>query len=591
MNTDNIISNKFNDSQQKAIQSPLNGPLLIVAGAGSGKTTTLTARLKFLIENGISPNNIVAITFTNKAANEMKERINKDSNNLKGLFVGTFHGFGVSILKREAHHLNRNSSFSIFDSNDSKKVIKDLIKKNGINTKQFSPAVLIYKIGKIKNNYENINHYKESKQKIENVVADLYEKYEQELEKLNAFDFDDLIHKVVFLWTSKRDVLQKYQNRFPHILVDEYQDVNNSQYKMVKLLSGESQNINVVGDDNQAIYGFRGADFTNFLNFDKDFKNAKVILLEQNYRSTKNIIGAAGSLIACNKVQRPKELWTQNEEGKKVQLQECFSEYEESSWLVNNLAGKDLKNTAILYRTNAQSRPLEQELIENNIPYTIFGGLRFYDRLEIKDLVAAMRYAVNPQDLISLDRLDRNLYKAQFNILKDNLPTWSKKFSPGALLEKILKDVDYISTLSRKYPNSYERVENIKELINFAGSFRDTAEFVESISLFESSSPKEKNKADCLKLMTIHLSKGLEFDNVYVVGVNESLLPHERSIASPEEIEEERRLLYVAMTRAKKDLSLSFYDIPSRFISDISPSFLEVSISRDLDDEERYIEI
>ena len=562
-----------------------------MAGAGSGKTTTLTARLKFLIKNGISLSNIVAITFTNKAANEMKDRILKDSLDTKGLFVGAFHGFGVSILKREAHHLNRNSSFSIFDSNDSKKVIKDLIKKHAINTKQFSPAILIYKIGKIKNNFENLNYLKNSKNQIDKVVANLYEKYEAELTKLNAFDFDDLIHKVVVVWQLKRDVLKKYQDKYQYILVDEYQDVNNSQYKMVKLLAGENQNISVVGDDNQAIYGFRGANFTNFLNFDSDFKNAQVILLTQNYRSTKNIIGAASDVIVCNKIQRPKELWTNNADGSKVKLQECYSKYEESNWLVNNLNKQDLKSTAILYRTNAQSRPLEQSLIENNIPYTIFGGLRFYDRLEIKDLVATMRYAINPQDLVSLDRLDKNLYRTQFNLLKDNLPTWAQKFAPSPLLEKIIKDIDYINTLSKKYPNSFERIENIKELINFAGSFRSTAEFVASISLFESASPKEKNKDDSLKLMTIHLSKGLEFDNVYVVGVNEGLIPHERSLVSQEEIEEERRLLYVAMTRAKKNLSLSFFNIPSRFISEISPKFLSVNIARDLDDEERYIEI
>jgi len=597
-----MIPYNLNQRQQEAVNMPINRPLLIVAGAGSGKTATLTRRLEAILKGGVDPQKIVAITFTNKAAEEMKERIlaleSLPPSFAKQTFVGTFHSFGARILRREASHVGRHANFTIFDSNDTSRLIRQVVKSLNINKQECGPSYVASQISALKNNLLDLEEFSNSKNPKKKVIPSAFEKYEAFLRESNGFDFDDLIQKPVEIFKANPAVLSKYQKFFSHFLVDEYQDINESQYQLLRLLVGSSGNLNVVGDDNQAIYGFRGANFKNFLNFDSDFKNANVVVLDQNYRSTKNIINSASAVIANNREQRPKKLWTDNSDGLPVKVVERDSEEDESYWIMNqasSLLKKGIKNIAVLYRTNAQSRSLEQAFIENSIPYRIFGGLKFYDRKEIKDLVSALRYASNPLDLISLERMDKAFYKQPFRELRETLPLQAKHLPPTELLDYIIKTSNYLPYLEKNFPNSDERIANIVELVSFATSFPDLKEFLNKVSLFQSSdgSPKKNlpPSSPAVTFMTIHLSKGLEFDNVFVSGVSEGLLPHQMSYQSPAEIEEERRLMYVAMTRAKQRLFISFFDIPSRFISEIPSSSADFSVFRSLDDEDRYISI
>ena len=588
----------LNPKQKEAVEYG-QGPLLIVAGAGSGKTKTLTSRLAYLIaKKNIDPKKIFAITFTNKAADEMKERVRKtlESQKIKishDPFVGTFHSFGAGILRKESRAFGRSVSYSIFDNDDSLSLIKKILKNFNIGTGTHAPAALMKEFSRIKDELLNAENFMDSK-KSESVWY-LFGEYEKSLEKNNAFDFDDLIEKPVRLFQKNPDILLRYQKQYEYILVDEYQDINTAQYWLIKLLAGSHRNLNVVGDDQQAIYGFRHADFRNFLNFEKDWPKTKVVFLEQNYRSTKNIIESSSEVISHNLMQKPKTLWTGNDEGALVRVTEHNDEFSEADFIVQTalLHIRQGQNVGILYRTNAQSRPLEQLFLEYGIPYNLFGALTFYEREEIKDVVAALRYASNPKDSVSLERLEKNFNKKPYLALKENLPAKAQG-QPSKIIDYFIKETGYVELLKKNYPNYLERMENIQELLSFSVQFNDLASFLEKISLaspLDLTKPKrDKKNMSGANLMTIHIAKGLEFDAVFLAGANDGILPHQRSFSSGDDIEEERRLMYVAMTRAKKDLYLNFFGAPSRFLSEIPSGKIEFTGERSLDDEDRYIE-
>ena len=617
----NPLYQNLNKEQIEAVDYPVDcpeGPILIIAGAGSGKTKVLTSRLMAILKSGISPDSVIAITFTNKAAEEMRNRI---MNNELGImdkksiihnspFVGTFHSFGARILKKEARSVGRAANFSIFDEDDAMKVVKNIVKNANLPAggKSLSPAVLRREFSRIKNELADIEYENET-------TKYFFKEYESALAENNAFDFDDLIEKPARLFLENKDILEKYQNQFQHILVDEFQDTNIAQYFLIKLLAEKHKNLSVVGDDAQSIYKFRGSDYRNFLNFENDWPKTKVVLLERNYRSSGNIIAAASALIKNNKFQKRKNLWTENSDGELVKVIEFQNEDEEGQWIadrISRIMNKELgirnnkthnssfiipHSIAILYRTNAQSRAIESALIEKGIAYRIFGGIKFYERKEIKDILAGLRWAANPNDSVSLERLKNNLLKAQFKVIYEGLPGLADRLKPTELIDFFLETTNYSSQLKKEYLNYTERFENIQELVHFASSFDNLSDFLERVSLFQSadavknSQKQGVNKSAAINLMTIHLAKGLEFEAIFIAGCNEGLIPHQMSYYRDEEIEEERRLMYVAMTRAKKELFISFYNMPSRFLYELPPELIEFTGEHALDDEERYITV
>lgn len=582
-----MIHQNLNKKQQEAVDY-FGGPLLIAAGAGSGKTRTLTNRLAQILKTGAMPESVIAITFTNKAAEEMKNRIMNQELEImnKAPFIGTFHSLGARILKKEAGLLKHGVNFSIFDGDDSLRLIKNIVKNfnfGGKDKKNANPLFLRKEFSRLKNELKNSDDKEE-------IIKILFDEYEKALCKNNAFDFDDLIEKPVRIFQQHKLVLEKYQNRFQHILVDEFQDTNVAQYVFIKSLAQKHRNLSVVGDDQQSIYRFRGSDFRNFLNFENDWPNAKIVLLEQNYRSSGNIIRASSEMISNNKFQKPKKLWTENNSGETIKIIEHSDETAEAEWVAGMISNKN-KSIAILYRTNAQSRAIESALIERGINYSVFGGLKFYERKEIKDILAGLRWGFNQSDSVSLERLKKNLLKKPFLALKEKMPKIVSKAKPTELIGHVLEISDYFNYLKKNYLNADERIENINELIHYAAGFNDLAEFLERVSLLQANDAVKAGKNPNVNLMTIHLAKGLEFDRVFIVGCNEGMLPHQMSYHDDSEIEEERRLMYVAMTRAKKELFLSFYNLPSRFLSEIPTEFCEFVGERDLEDEERYITV
>jgi DNA helicase-2/ATP-dependent DNA helicase PcrA len=594
----------LNPQQKSAAEAPLK-PLLIIAGAGTGKTQTLTSRLVYLINEGVPSSQIIAITFTNKAAGEMKDRIKKEGISLsdeESPFIGTFHAFGARMARKEARLVGRNPGFTIFDSDDSLSLIKKIIKSFNFKEK-ISAAEIQNQISSVKN---NLLLPEEADFKNQEIFEEVFKEYERKLIENDAFDFDDLIEKPVRILRDNPEILKKYRRQISHILIDEYQDVNYAQYALVKFLAGDEGKISVVGDDQQAIYSWRGANFKFFLDFEKDWPQGEVVILEENYRSTGKIIKAASELIKNNANQRQKNLWTKKDEGKSVEILEAKNADEEAEWIAEKIkGGENFGASAVLYRTNAQSRALEESLISRDIPYRIIGGLKFYERREIKDIVSALRIFANPLDSISLNRLEKLLRKKRFASFSEKwsaLKASSKgKISPADLINEFLKIADYLVYLKNNFINAFERQENVKELIGFAAGFSDLDLFLEHLALFEATDNlKDKEKA--VKLTTIHLAKGLEFDKVFIAGASEGLLPHARALLSLAEIEEERRLMYVAMTRAKKELYVSFYGLPSRFISEIpvelaefkslnaNHNFSDFESFKNRDDEEDYID-
>ena len=589
-----ILSEKLNKSQLEAVLHEA-GPLMIIAGAGSGKTHTLTTKIRYLVEKGVDPQSILAITFTNKAAREMRERLSGLGDKM---WIATFHAFGARILRAEARHFERGLDFTIFDDSDQASLIKKIIKKLNIEKgEKYAPAPISYMISKVKNS--NLRD-------ADPIMDNIYKEYEEALQKNNAFDFDDLILKPLEVFQKDERVLEKYRAKFKYVLVDEFQDTSSTQYKLVKLLALEHRNLTIVGDDAQSIYSWRHADYRIFLNFEKDWPGAKVVILNENYRSTSTIIEAAESVIMNNKEQKVKNLFTKNDQGGFVTVMAAESEYGEAYYVVSKIldivrGGGKLKDIAILYRTNAQSRAMEQILIKNSVAYKIFGGIKFYERKEIKDLLAGLRVMTNHGDEPARDRLEKEMGKRFMAKIWPELLETKPDLSPVELINVLLQKLNYISYLRDNYENSEDRLDNVKELLRFAKIYSEpgmrqavtvdpetldeidpegsgmsvrggTTAFLEEVALNQA----QDEGLNGVNLMTIHLAKGLEFNYVFVVGCTEGILPHERSYKSNEGIAEERRLMYVAMTRAKKSLFLTLHETPSRFLNEIPGNLVVV---------------
>lgn len=590
----------LNSEQKRAVLAD-HKPLLIVAGAGTGKTLTLTSRIIHFIESGVPPEQICALTFTNKAAKEMSGRLRarrfEGGSPAASPFLGTFHALGAKILRAECRFLGREKNFVIFDDQDASRLVKKISKAGLEKNPEASPSFFRNRISAIKNGKLGRAELALSGMKRDRAAARVLDAYESELERQNAFDFDDLIEKVVRLFKTEPAILARWRRRYTHFLVDEYQDLNGMQYELVKLLASPDGRLSVVGDDQQLIYGWRYANIDTFLNFERDWAGARVVLLEENYRSSGTIIRAASEVAKNNLKQKPKRLWTRNPDGSPVEVYESPDEDDEARFIAGRIEnlGKAFggESVAVLYRTNAQSRALEQALIERALAYRIYGGVRFYERLEVKDVLAAVRIASNPKDELARERIEKTLGRKAALALFERL-AGAGKLPPGALVHLFIKTTGYFARLEREFANADERKENIAELARFASGFSDLPSFLEQVSLLQATDPAGGENGPAVELMTIHLAKGLEFDRVFVAGCSEGLLPHARSLSGGDELEEERRLMYVAMTRARRDLHLSFHDIPSRFLFEIPPELTAFKSGASsetalADNEERYI--
>ncbi len=610
----NLFEN-LNPQQIQAIKH-IEGPALVVAGPGSGKTKVLTHRVAHLIqEKNIPEANILCVTFTNKAAQEINSRVNSlmQSNIKKLPWSGTFHSVCSKILRKYGKHIGIAPSFVIYDSGDQVTLIKQIIKDFGINTKQFNPKAVLSTISSAKSELISPDAYFNYAQGyFQRTVAKIYPEYQKRLRKNGALDFDDLLVETVNLFNENKGILDRLQNNFQFILVDEYQDTNKAQYVLTKQLANKHKNIFVVGDMSQAIYSFRGADYRNIMNFQTDYKNAEVFNLEQNYRSTQNILDSAKNVIRNNTTHIPLDLWTENGEGEKLLQYTSRNEKGEAKFVVDeilNLLNKGFtyNEIAVLYRTNAQSRNIEEHLIKNNIPYKIIGGQRFYSRKEIKDVIGYLSIAYNPKNTVAWERIinvpPRGLGKKTQEIIqnsdwdidfieeKSRLPIkkWVKQtelLTTDELMDEILEDTGYIKWLDDGSEENLVRIENIKELKSVATQFSDLADFLENVALIESSDKPNIEDRDVITLMTIHASKGLEFPNVFIIGMEEGLFPHSQSQMDLHELEEERRLCYVAITRGMERVFLTnaqsrLYfgsvqsNIPSRFLTEIPENLIE----------------
>ncbi|WP_407509681.1 ATP-dependent helicase [Elizabethkingia anophelis] len=646
----------LNESQYEAVTT-IQGPLMVLAGAGSGKTRVLTMRIAHLIQNGVDPFNILALTFTNKAAREMKERIARvvGDSDAKSIWMGTFHSIFARILRMEAHYLGFPSNFTIYDSQDALNVIKKVLKEMSIDSDLYKPKKVLNRISQYKNNLITVNAYFNNPELMEademanmKLLGEIYRKYVEICYKSGAMDFDDLLLRTNELLTRFPEVLAKYQDRFRYILVDEYQDTNHSQYLIVKALASKFENLCVVGDDAQSIYAFRGANIYNILNFKKDYPDAVTVSLEQNYRSTQNIVNAANDVIAKNQQQFKKNVFSENEPGDKIQVYRSLSDADEANFVASQILENSMRNQrkysdfAILYRTNSQTRAFEDALRRKNIPYKVYGGLSFYQRKEIKDLIAYLRLLVNENDQEALLRIinyptrgigettqNKLIVTAdQLNIsmaeLLNNLQMYGPQtgFNAGTLnklsefwnmikafqvmmktetVYQVAMDVAQKSGLLKllkddQTPEGVSRMENIQELMNSLQGFIEEQQqledgdpglsnFLENIALSTDTQDKDDDN-NKVSLMTIHLSKGLEFPVVHIVGLEENLFPSFMSANTREELEEERRLFYVALTRAEKQAIFSYAvsrfqwgkitdSEPSRFLSEVDTMYLD----------------
>lgn len=618
----------LNDKQLEAVNHT-EGPCLVLAGAGSGKTRVLTERIIKLIDDGVSPYNILAITFTNKAAKEMRVRVqNKIGDVANSIFIGTFHSFGLRILRENYDAIGYSSNITILDTDDTKSLIKRILKENSFDPADYDIKHIISKISSAKN--DGISPLEFSKlflNEHDKVIGLVYEKYLKLLKENNSVDFDDLLLKPVEIFKKRKDILEKYQERFRYILVDEYQDTNSIQYELCKMLAKKYNNIFVVGDANQSIYSWRNADYRNILNFEKDYKNAHVVLLEENYRSTNTILKAANSVIKNNNEGTKLNLWTSIGDGEKVEYIRVEDEIKESSFVINKIKelvseGYSYSDFAVLYRTNAQSRTVEEAFVRNNIPYNIIGSYYFYNRKEIKDLIAYLNLIYNTNDSVSLERvintpkrgigtktIDNIRKKANMNDISlfDAIDSGKELEFKKLILELIedsktmnlsdlIEDVLVKTGLRREYEldksiESDTKVENLNEFKSLAVNFEDNgiydlSTFLENIMLVSDKGQYAEDDNN-VNIMTLYSAKGLEFNIVFILGMEEGIFPHSRSFESAKELEEERRLCYVGITRAKKKLYLlsartrTLYGrtsgtIESRFIKEIDPTLINI---------------
>ncbi len=636
---------KLNKDQKKAVLAN-QGPVMVLAGAGSGKTRTLVTKIAYLLEEkGLSPFQLLALTFSNKAAREMRDRISSlVSEELGALQVTTFHAFCAKVLRSEAHYLGLSRSFTIYDTAESKTVVKSILQRNGISTKEISPFEILYFINEIKNNgFYQGREAGDFEPDREDLFYSFYQQYEAEIHRANAVDFGGLVTGVIQLFEKFPEVLERYQGRFKYVLVDEYQDTNRAQFELVRLISEKCKNICVVGDEDQSIYSWRGANISNILDFEKIFPETQILKLEQNYRSSKIIIEAAGHVIARNTMRKGKQMWTRNNEGEVIEIVECHNDKKEAEWItleileLNEKKGVEYRDIAVFYRANFQSRLLEDALRKIRIPYRVIGGIKFYERKEIKDLLAYMRLVVNIKDSLALSRIinvpargigTTTLRKLEGEAIRNNFSLFEicevileneetyvdlrlsakvksslrhliglindikildkQKIAPSVLYEKILHESGYYGLLkaSKDY-ESIARIENLEELGNAISQYEESMTspnlvgFLETITLDSQNESEGVDNQGDVSLMTIHGSKGLEFSYVFVTGVEENVFPSYKSLEMGSHAEEEeRRLFYVAMTRAMERLYLTFaqgrmlfgqlkFNGPSRFLHEI----------------------
>ena len=633
---------KLNDKQREAA-SQIDGSILILAGAGSGKTRTITYRIAHMIENvGISPYSILAVTFTNKAAKEMRERVEELVGDIaKACTISTFHSFGMRLLRMYAKEVEYNSNFTIYDTDDQKRIVKAILKGQNIslNGVKLTERDIVSMISKIKEEIKTLDEYSIMNKQI----VEVYDKYNRTLLESNAMDFSDILLNTYKL-LQKPEILEKVQNKYKYIMIDEYQDTNNLQYKIIDLIARKSSNLCVVGDENQSIYGFRGANILNILNFETNYNNAKIIKLEENYRSTTTILDAANELIKNNKSSKDKKLWTQNGKGDLIKVLACDNARDEVSRIIeiikeNHQNGIAYRDMTILYRTNAQSRVFEEGLLRYSIPHKVFGGISFYSRAEIKDIIAYLSIIVNPQDELNLQRIinvpkrkvgekgiekiityarenNLNLLEAlshikeisgltvvgkeklleMYDIIKE-LKDLSYTETASYIVQTLIDKIKYIDYIKENYDDAEARIENIDEfknsileLENVVGELR-LNEYLENVSLISATDDLEE-KSDYVKLMTIHNSKGLEFPIVFLVGFENEIFPGSRAMFEEKEMEEERRLCYVALTRAEKKLYLSHATIrfvygqdrlstPSVFLKEIPEKLLDIEVKKE----------
>lgn len=620
----------LNDKQKEAVLAD-DGPVLILAGAGSGKTSVLTTKIAYLIEEkGANPKNILAITFTNKAAREMKERIIKMvGSKAYDMQISTFHSFGLRIIKENYEKLGYEKNFTIIDSDDSLTLIKKVMKELNIDTTRCNPKFIKNNISSCKNEMMSPSRYKSlAVDDVSEITYKVYGKYQEALKRNNSLDFDDLLTMPVMLFNKYKDVLDSYQELFKYVFIDEYQDTNEAQYILSKMISSKYKNICVVGDEAQSIYSWRGANYKNILNFEKDYKDAKVILLEQNYRSTKMILNAANSVIKNNINKKDKNLWTLNEEGEKIKYIKANDEKDEASYVTKEIKelknkGVNLDDIAVLYRTNAQSRTIEEGFLNSNIPYRIVGAFAFYSRKEIKDLLAYLKLIYNTKDDISLLRIINYPKRGIGSKTVDNLSMESvlngtsifDTIKSGKELEfkkqieemidlsnnlSLTETIDMVlnkSGIKKELESEHTleadiRLENLNEFKSISKTFEEESgiasleEFLNEVSLVSDVNEQKNDDTSKVTLMTIHAVKGLEFDYVFVIGMEENIFPHVNSSFEEEGLEEERRLCYVAITRAKKKLYLlnalrrtlfgkTSVNMPSRFISEIDAEYID----------------
>ena len=596
---------KLNSSQQRAVTFA-NKPLLILAGAGSGKTRVLTYRAAWLVlEKNINPQDILLVTFTNKAAAEMKQRIiNLLKTNDQRLmtntpFAGTFHSFCARFLRIEGRDFDIPPDFTIYDTSDQLDLIKQIIKSKDLG--KFKPGSILNAISSAKNELltplEYLNY---AKSYFTKTAAEIYLEYQKSLDKYHALDFDDLLFETVKILNSNSVILSKYQHRYQYVLVDEYQDTNHAQYELTKLLAKGRQNLTVVGDCSQSIYSWRGADFRNVLKLEQDFPNLTTINLERNYRSSQNILNAAFSVINKNKSHPILKLWTDKKGGPKIALFEAENEKDEAEFIVKKIQssnhhatarGSYYNNFAVLYRTNAQSRVIEEAFLQAGIPYILVGGIRFYERKEIKDCLAYIRLLANPVDMVSYHRLEKLGKRRLVRFENFAADYFLKNKKTVEILDDVLQATGYLEMFDKKDESDLARIENIKELRSVAEQFPKLTDFLENVALIEKENlPKRpfKNgvKKNAVTLMTLHAAKGLEFETVFMIGMEEGLFPHSRSMLGKQEMEEERRLCYVGITRTKNKLYFTHTacrlyfgrrssNEPSRFINDLPEELME----------------